>query len=330
MNRRLSFDDVKSFIESKGCILLDKEYKNNAEILNIKCRCGNDFTATFGTFRKGQQQCKECGMKIRSEKRIESTGQKHEYYSIDKIKNIINEYDTETELVSTEYSGCYSKLKWKCSCGKEFKQSFSHVKNKINNNIQLLCPDCMKLMANQSFRYSEDDINKKIFDKYGYQKFIIYDYENYTNNHNKNIYIHVECGHKFTSNLSNILLCGRLCPECEIKYSKGMYNIIKYLKSNLINYELEKKFIDCKYERSLPFDVYLPHYNALIEYDGEQHERPTELYGGQEGLELIQLRDNIKNEYCKEKDIPLLRISHRDNDRIDNLINKFIDKLIPR
>lgn len=330
MNKRLSFEDVKLFIESKGCQLLDDIYINNAENLNIKCKCGNYFTATFGTFKKGQQQCKECGMKIRSKKRIENKNQKHEYYSIDKIQDIINRHDTNTQLLSTEYKGCFNKLSWKCSCGKEFKQSFSHINIKIKNNTPLLCPSCMKTIADKGFRYSESEINEKIFNKYGYQKFIIYDYENYTNNNNKNIYIHVDCGHKFRSNLSNILGCGRLCPECETKYSKGMYGIIKYLKSNLIDYELEKKFIDCKYERLLPFDVYLPHYNILIEYDGEQHERPTELYGGQEGLKLVQLRDNIKNEYCKEKNIPLLRISHRDNDEIENIINKFIDKLIPR
>ncbi len=47
---------------------------------------------------------------------------------------------------------------------------------------------------------------------------------------------------------------------------------------------------------------------ALIEYDGEQHYRPTLRYGGEEKLRLVQERDRIKNEYCKRKGIRLIRV----------------------
>lgn len=47
----------------------------------------------------------------------------------------------------------------------------------------------------------------------------------------------------------------------------------------------------------------------LIEYDGEQHFKPIEQFGGQEAFEELKQRDKIKNNYCREHNINLLRIS---------------------
>lgn len=329
MIKRLTMFEVKAFIESKGCRLLDEEYKNNSTKLNLQCKCGNYFAVDFNTFKKGQQQCKTCGMKLRGEKRRNQIGSKHEYYSIEKVTKIINAY-SDVELLSNEYKGCFDKLEFKCGCGKLFYEDFSHVRRKINKNAKLRCPKCSKVHNDSGFRYTEKEINDKIFKKYGYKKFAIYDYENYTNTHNKNLYIHNECGHIFSSNLTNLLYSDRLCPKCELEHSSGVYRIMKYLNDNNIEFELEKTFDDCKYERRLPFDFYIPHYDCCIEYDGEQHFRATKLYGGKKNLKKIQLRDSIKNSYCKENNIPLLRISFKENNEINNIINNFIDKLIPR
>lgn len=329
MVKRLSYENVKEFIESKGCELLDNKYKNSSSKLSIKCKCGNEFQVDFNTFKKGQQQCKECGMKLRGEKRRKQSGGKHEYYSIEKVSKIINSY-SDIKLISKEYNGCFEKLELKCSCGNHFNQPFNRIIQKIKNNKSLMCPKCSKKNVDKGFRYTEDEINRKIFEKYGYQKFSICDYDNYTNTHDKNLYIHNKCGNIFYSNLTNLLYCERLCPNCESNHSKGVYRIISYLNDNNIEFELEKTFDDCKHERKLSFDFYLPDYNCCIEYDGEQHFRPTKLYGGEEGLKKVKVRDEIKNIYCESNDIPLLRIKFNENDNINNIINDFIDKLIPR
>ena len=80
----------------------------------------------------------------------------------------------------------------------------------------------------------------------------------------------------------------------------------------------------------LRFDFYLNKYNTLIEFDGQQHFRPVDFFNGEEGFRLTQLRDNIKNEYCKNNNIPLLRISYKEINNIENILNNFIDKQIPR
>lgn len=47
-----------------------------------------------------------------------------------------------------------------------------------------------------------------------------------------------------------------------------------------------------------------------IEFDGIQHFKPVEFFGGEVGLEGVQRRDNIKTAYCKSKGIKLLRIRY--------------------
>ena len=51
---------------------------------------------------------------------------------------------------------------------------------------------------------------------------------------------------------------------------------------------------------------------ALIEYDGIQHFKIVEKWGGEEKLKTQQERDKRKDEYCKKKGIPLIRIPYTD------------------
>ena len=82
--------------------------------------------------------------------------------------------------------------------------------------------------------------------------------------------------------------------------------------SNKINYSLEKTFESCLSAKGnmLPFDFYLPDYNILIEYDGQQH---YQIAFGQDEQKLFlqQENDKIKNNWCKKNNIKLIRISYR-------------------
>lgn len=63
---------------------------------------------------------------------------------------------------------------------------------------------------------------------------------------------------------------------------------------------------------------------ALIEYDGEQHEQSIEFFGGASKLEKIERYDQIKDQYCRENGIPLLRI--RQKTGIKPLLREFIEQ----
>lgn len=99
--------------------------------------------------------------------------------------------------------------------------------------------------------------------------------------------------------------------SCWKTHSIGVQKIITILETNNIKYELEKNFSTCLSPKGncLPFDFYLPEYNVLIEYDGQQH---FQIAFGQneEKLILQQKYDKIKDEWCKENNIKLIRIPY--------------------
>lgn len=121
-----------------------------------------------------------------------------------------------------------------------------------------------------------------------------------------------ECGTKrfYPANLLNanrIWSCG-----C-INDSKGVLKIKQILNENNIKYSIEKTFSDCKFidtNASARFDFYLEDENRLIEYDGEQHFKEKDLTYFKDTLEKRQEHDVYKNQWCKEHNIPLVRIPY--------------------
>ena len=83
---------------------------------------------------------------------------------------------------------------------------------------------------------------------------------------------------------------------------------------------------------NLRFDFYLLEYNALIEYDGEQHYMPIN-FGGWSDEELyerfqtIQTYDQFKNEYCDQNNINLLRIPYWEKSNIEEIIYNYLQRL---
>jgi len=117
-------------------------------------------------------------------------------------------------------------------------------------------------------------------------------------------------------------LKGQGCPNC--KRSLGELIIKKYLNDNKINYEHQKFFKDLTNgnNRYLFFDYYLIDYNTCIEYDGIQHFEPILKFGGEDAFNKVRLNDNIKNKYCKDKKIKLIRIPYFKIKEIDEILNK--------
>ena len=114
--------------------------------------------------------------------------------------------------------------------------------------------------------------------------------------------------------------------SCGCVKSKGEEKIKQILKENNILFTCEKIFNSCKFKdtnRLAKFDFYVN--NAfLLEYDGEQHfsTSPSGFFT-KEDLNKIAERDNYKNQWCKENNIPLKRIPYWELDNIT--INNIMD-----
>lgn len=116
-----------------------------------------------------------------------------------------------------------------------------------------------------------------------------------------------KCGYEWMVK-PNGILNGTGCPVC--KESHGERSINEWLNTYNILYQRQKVFDDCKDKRVLPFDFYLPEYNICIEYQGIQHYKPIDYFGGQKSFESQVSRDNIKKEYCQKNNIILFAIPY--------------------
>jgi hypothetical protein len=60
--------------------------------------------------------------------------------------------------------------------------------------------------------------------------------------------------------------------------------------------------------RPQSLDIYLPDHNIAIEYQGAQHTRPVEFFGGEEAFEDVQMRDLYKRQLCEENGCTLIEV----------------------
>lgn len=111
-----------------------------------------------------------------------------------------------------------------------------------------------------------------------------------------------------------------LCCE-----SKGEKQIDNILMNKNLSFLKQKPFSDCVQKGLLRFDHYVPELNLCIEYDGEQHFKPIDYFGSEKTYNETIARDTIKNSYCEENGINLLRIKHNKN--AEKAIEKMLVKL---
>lgn len=121
-----------------------------------------------------------------------------------------------------------------------------------------------------------------------------------------------DCGRETLATVSDLVSGCTISCGC-LSTSKGEYMVSELLHKNNIEYIPQYTFEDCRNILPLPFDFYLPKPNVCIEYQGIQHYKPIEHFGGKETFERVVMRDKIKKDYCKTHNIKLLCIPYTYN-----------------
>ena len=257
------------------------DYINTRTYINIKCKdCGNIFSQTPDSHIYQKSGCPICGgtCKYTTESFIKKSkqifGDLYDYSFVNYINN-----KTEV-IIKCETHGIFSKLPCLHLRGFGCEQcSYDKLK---------LTQDCFIEKA------------KLIHgDKYDYSLVV------YTGTNNN---VDIKCDkHNIFKQIPHSHLKGSGCPQCN--ESKGEQKIKEFLEKYNIIFFKQYKFDDCKNIKILKFDFYIPLLNLCIEFDGLQHFKPIEYFGGINTYEKIKINDNIKNDYCKNNNIKLLRIS---------------------
>lgn len=180
------------------------------------------------------------------------------------------------------------------------------------------CPKCGFIKNKETIRLTTKKFIKKaeIIHNHKY----IYDKTIFTNSKSKLIITCPTHG-DFIQN-ANGHLNGKGCKIC--RESRGENKIRLFLeKKNILHY-YQHHFKNCignsKRKTPLFFDFYLPDQNLCIEYDGIHHFKPIMNFGYIDGFKKCIENDNIKNEYCKQEGIKLIRIKYDQYDEIEKIL----------
>ena len=88
----------------------------------------------------------------------------------------------------------------------------------------------------------------------------------------------------------------------------------KYLQTNfakVINMMTPYKFL-----------YYLPDFNTVIEFDGQQHFGEVEVFGGLERFLYTKENDDIKTKYCEKNNLKLVRIPYWEFKNVCDVLDK--------
>jgi hypothetical protein len=278
--------------DSKLTILYElPERKNKRIIWHCKCECGNECDINGIEIRSGHN--KSCGcMQGKSESKIINLlGQKFGKLTV--IERVSNDQNRHV------------RWKCKCDCGNEV---IIRGYSLINGTKSCGCLQKEKMQERRL------DLTNQKFGKLTAIKPI----------HLQSTGVagwlcQCECG--------NIIEVSTHCLKsqfsCGCIKSKGEEKITQILFKNHILFKKEKRFDNCRFKDTnelAKFDFYINN-QYIIEYDGKQH-FTTKNAGWGESLESIQKRDKIKNQYCFEHNIPIIRIpyTHYDNICLEDLI----------
>lgn len=301
--------EVENILKKYNYILIG-DYKNINSLIRVKCKYGHINNIYFRNFKNGIR-CKECNDRgrlkdkegvFRSSDKKFSCGNKKLEYSF--VKNIIQ--GMGFEYLDPCYNGIKSKVKVKCKQGHISEIRFDRLRN-IKK-----CPQCSKNEQMFTYQYVKGFIESK-----GY-KILSKKY----NGCEKKLLLSCANNHNFLCTFTNFKNANVRCPVCD--NSKGEREIAYILNKNNINYISQYKFENCRDKKELPFDFYLVDFNIAIEFDGKQHFELVEIF---KNFKETIWHDILKNIYCEDNNIKLLRIPYWDFNDMEKIILNEINKI---
>lgn len=290
MSKKMTFEgflELTQKIHGKKYKYFKSTFVNSHTKMKIKCSIHGVFYQTPRKHVRSKQGCTHCAKKrIGLEKRL---SEKEFLERANKIHS--NAYDYGL----VEYINGRAIIKIICKIHGLFKQkAHAHLKNG--------CPKCADL---ETARLSSEKCGKTIITRF---KKVHGNRYNYSLVDYKKIKIKVKIickKHGIFKQTPTNHLAGAGCPQCN--QSKGENAIERILKKEKIVYIRQKRFLECKNKRPLPFDFYLPKFKVCIEYDGELHYKPN---FGRASFKAVLKNDRIKTKFCIIKGIQLIRVPY--------------------
>jgi ssDNA-binding Zn-finger/Zn-ribbon topoisomerase 1/PII-like signaling protein len=299
-------EEVKDQLD-KGYII-KKPYYNSRTKMEFKHEhCGHKFEMTPQGFKNAKIPCPECRNKNRH---LSNT-----VFRKQVLKTFDGDFIPVTDYVDYRTEVVLIHLK----CGRRITTTPRMLFEDKNCNYCSGYYIDMQSLREKSIKEDEDE---SLFEEYIFEK-----KHGRVQSDQYLEYMHTKCGITQKVRASDFIH-GRRCPNCSHKDSTWEKIIKKYLNQLNLNFKTEHSFDDLKNKAKLRFDFAIldkeNNLKCLVEYDGPQHFRPVEYFGGIKGFKKRKQSDHKKNIYCLYNDIPLIRISTKNKEKIKNKLKKIL------
>ena len=261
----------------------EKRDSHRSIIFKCQCICGKVIEVSSHLLQSGDK--KSCGCQTGQDRIVDLIGKR-----FGKLLVLQQDFDKKGYKKT---GGVFWKCK--CDCGNELSVASTHLQSGHTKSCGCL---------NQGYNLTNQKFGKlTVIEKVPRP-------ENKTTANNYWL-CECECGNKITTTASNLI--SGTTKSCGCLKSAGEYKIIQLLKNNNIIFETQKTFNSCRFPETNKlgyFDFYINN-QFLLEYDGPQHFSYSK--SGWDNLEYflnITKKDNFKNKWCKENNIPLKRIPY--------------------
>lgn len=302
MPKRLSYGEVKEYIEEEGYSLISEEYINASTSLTVKCDKEHEpYKVRFSNFKTGKR-CPACAIIKRNEsKRIDPKVVKEEV-----------EQTGYTLLEIKEGSKCkHKRMIVKCDkLHDPYEVSYQNFKKGRR------CPYCKTEKKRTPIEEVIATVNAERFDVVSGE---------FISRKSRMIFRCPE-GHDYPATY-DLFLAGKRCPKCN--KSKGEVLVSRLLSELIPNAKVTEQYLVRINNKNYRYDFCIHSDKLLfIEYDGHQHFMPIEAFGGQEGFEKQKVSDSIKDQYVADTEsTELLRIPYfYGEDKVRDNIIQFLSK----
>lgn len=282
-------------------------------LLTLQCDCGEIFTKTLeDATHKAQLCCRSCGLKRGG---LKSRASKKAF---DKIQQAgykvlvapINPKNTDLFEVEDEngFKGFTSLSK--VSSNKKMSKFDIRINKKyyiynVNHWAKLNCIDICCLGFEENTAYKRQALKFRC-----------------------------SCGKEFVTSIASFQNGKIRCSECAKSISKYEFIFKSYLENEHIDFIYQYSLNQCRDILPLPFDFYIKEFGCLVEIDGEGHYHPCHFNRisyerAVETFEATKSHDIIKNKFCQDNNIPLLRIPYWEfrDDTFKQTYQKFVEEL---
>lgn len=297
----------KELAEKQPNLIPNDEYVNDNTKYHCICKIHKcDVFTTPSKYLRRNQGCKLCAIER------DSCATRYSHHSfVGKLSSI----NPNLEVLS-EYTNIKDRIDIRCKiCGHKWKPIAESLVAKISCG----CPKCAGNAVKESSTFEEEL-------KITHSELQLL--SPYIRSNRKVHVLCTDCNKDFWVT-PNKLQQGQHCPHCKISHGE---RFIRDVLTNLnIEFEMQKRFDDLKGlgNRKLSYDFYLPTYNLLIEFQGEQHERPVIFKGltekiTQERFIKQQEHDKRKRNYAESHNIGLLEIWYYDINLVEDILLKVL------